>query len=110
MLALTALLSADTLLPMTTSKWTPKDLPSQSGRTVVITGANSGIGRAAARELGRAGAHVVLAVRDTAKGQADAQEIPRILEVRALVLAHLASVRAFAGAWTGHLDILINNA
>src|SRR3954468_6830338 len=67
MLALTALLSADTLLPMTTSKWTPKDLPSQSGRTVVITGANSGIGLAAARALGRAGAHVVLGARRGAR-------------------------------------------
>src|SRR3954449_4515306 len=86
MLALTALLSADTLLLMTTSKWTPKDLPSQSGRTVVITGANSGIGLAAARELGRAGAHVVLAVRDEARGAAAAKSIPGSTEVRRLGL------------------------
>src|SRR3954471_16996274 len=97
MLALTALLSADTLLLMTTSKWTPKDLPSQSGRTVVITGANSGIGLAAARELGRAGAHVVLAVRDEARGAAAAKSIPGSTEVRRLPPPPPGSGRRLAG-------------
>ncbi len=95
---------------MTTSKWTPKDLPSQSGRTVVITGANSGIGLAAARELGRAGAHVVLAVRDEARGAAAAKSIPGSTEVRRLDLADLSSVRAFTDGFEGDIDVLINNA
>jgi NAD(P)-dependent dehydrogenase (short-subunit alcohol dehydrogenase family) len=95
---------------MTTSKWTPKDLASQSGRTVVITGANSGIGLAAARELGRAGAHVVLAVRDEARGAAAAKSIPGSTEVRRLDLADLSSVHAFADGFDGDIDVLINNA
>ncbi len=95
---------------MTTSKWTPKDLPSQTGRTVVITGANSGIGLAAARELGRAGAHVVLAVRDEGRGRAAADSIPGETDVRRLDLADLSSVHAFADAWEGDIDVLINNA
>jgi NAD(P)-dependent dehydrogenase (short-subunit alcohol dehydrogenase family) len=95
---------------MTTSSWTPKDLPSQTGRTVVITGANSGIGLAAARELGRAGAHVVLAVRDEARGAAAARSIPGATEVRRLDLADLSSVHAFADGFEGDIDVLINNA
>jgi NAD(P)-dependent dehydrogenase (short-subunit alcohol dehydrogenase family) len=95
---------------MTTSKWTPKDLPSQTGRTVVITGANSGIGLAAARELGRAGAHVVLAVRDEARGRTAADSIPGDTEVRRLDLADLSSVHAFADGFEVDIDVLINNA
>ena len=95
---------------MTTSKWTPKDLPSQTGRTVVVTGANSGIGLAAARELGRAGARVVLAVRDEGRGRDAAATIPGETEVRRLDLADLSSVHAFADAWEGDIDVLINNA
>src|SRR4051812_13006411 len=92
------------------SKWTASDLPALDGRTVVVTGANSGIGRVAARELARAGARVVLAVRDTAKGQQAAADMPGATEVRTLDLTDLASVRAFAEAWDGDLDVLINNA
>ena len=85
-------------------------VPDQSGRTVVVTGASSGIGLVAARELARAGARVVLAVRDPEKGQRVAAGIPGDTEVRPLDLASLASVRAFAAGWTGALDILVNNA
>jgi NAD(P)-dependent dehydrogenase (short-subunit alcohol dehydrogenase family) len=92
------------------SKWTAADLPDLSGRTVVVTGASSGLGAITARELARAGAHVVLAVRDVAKGEGVARAFTGSWEARALDLASLASVRAFAERWTGDLDILINNA
>ena len=76
----------------------------------MVTGANSGIGRMAARELARAGARVTLAVRDTAKGERAAAGMPGTVEVRRLDLADLASVRELADSWQGDLDILINNA
>jgi NAD(P)-dependent dehydrogenase (short-subunit alcohol dehydrogenase family) len=95
---------------MSTSKWTLKDLPRLDGRTVVITGATSGIGRAAASELSRAGARVVLAVRNTERGERVASELPGGAEVRALDLTDLASVRAFAARWDEPIDVLINNA
>jgi len=81
-----------------------------SGRTVVVTGASSGIGLITARELARAGARVVLAVRDVAKGAAVRAEMAGDVEVRELDVSDLASVRAFAAGWAGPLDILINNA
>ncbi|MFD8965615.1 SDR family NAD(P)-dependent oxidoreductase [Streptomyces sp. NPDC059568] len=90
--------------------WYPPTLPDLTGRTVVVTGANSGLGAVTARELARAGAHTVLAVRDTAKGRAVADTLPGRTEVRALDLGDLDSVRAFAGGWSGPLDILVNNA
>jgi NAD(P)-dependent dehydrogenase (short-subunit alcohol dehydrogenase family) len=93
-----------------TSKWTPADLPSLDGRTVVITGATSGIGRAAAVELSRAGARVVLAVRNAARGEQVAKELENPAEVQHLDLTDLASVRKFANLWTGDIAILINNA
>jgi NADP-dependent 3-hydroxy acid dehydrogenase YdfG len=95
---------------MTSAKWTARDLPRLEGRTFVVTGANSGIGLAASRALGRAGARVVLAVRDVAKGEAAAASIEGRPEVRELDLADLGSVRAFADAWDGDLDVLVNNA
>ena len=110
MLSLTTVLSTATLFPMTTSKWTPQDLPSLSGRTFVVTGANSGIGLAAAREIGRAGGRVVLAVRDEERGRAAAATIAGDTEVRRLDLADLSSVHAFADTWEGDIDVLINNA
>jgi len=88
--------------------WTADDIPDQSGRTVVVTGANSGLGLVAARELAQRGAHVVLACRDVTKGEAAAPAGD--VEVRRLDLADLASVRAFADELTGPVDVLINNA
>jgi NAD(P)-dependent dehydrogenase (short-subunit alcohol dehydrogenase family) len=81
-----------------------------TGRSVIVTGANSGIGRAAAHALAGAGAHVVLAVRNLDKGRAAAADMPGDTEVRPLDLASLASVREFAAGWDGELDLLINNA
>jgi NAD(P)-dependent dehydrogenase (short-subunit alcohol dehydrogenase family) len=95
---------------MSDSKWTAADLPDLSGRTFVVTGANSGIGLVAARELARAGARVTLAVRDTGKGEQAAESIDGKTDVRRLDLCDLESVRAFADAWDGDLDVLINNA
>ncbi|WP_129788321.1 oxidoreductase [Promicromonospora panici] len=85
-------------------------IPDLTGRTAVVTGANSGIGLPTAQALGRAGAHVVLAVRDLDKGKAAAATVPGSPEVRQLDLSDLASVREFAASWAGGLDLLINNA
>jgi len=95
---------------MPSSTWTAADLPGLSGRTAVVTGASSGIGLVTARELARAGARVILAVRDTGKGSQAAAAMPGQTEVRSLDLASLASIRAFADGWDGVLDILVNNA
>ena len=90
--------------------FTTDHIPGLAGKTVIVTGANSGIGHAAAAALASAGATVVLAVRDQAKGEAAAATIPGTTEVRPLDLASLDSVRAFAAAWQGDIDLLINNA
>jgi NAD(P)-dependent dehydrogenase (short-subunit alcohol dehydrogenase family) len=95
---------------MSSSKWTAQDLPALDGRTVVVTGATSGIGLVAARELARVGARVVLAVRNTERGEQLAAEMPGTVEVRHLDLTDLSTVRAFAAAWEGDLDVLVNNA
>lgn len=93
-----------------TPQWFPPPLPDLAGRIIVVTGANSGLGAVTTRELARANAHVVLAVRNTDKGRAVADTLSGSAEVRSLDLSNLASVRAFADNWTGPLDILINNA
>jgi NAD(P)-dependent dehydrogenase (short-subunit alcohol dehydrogenase family) len=94
---------------MTTS-WSTANIPDQTGSTVIVTGANSGIGRAAATALAGAGARVVLAVRDTDKGRSAAASMPGETEVRRLDLADLGSVREFAAGWEGEIALLINNA
>ncbi|MFE6821865.1 oxidoreductase [Streptomyces sp. NPDC057690] len=93
-----------------TQPWNATDIPDQSGRTAVVTGANSGLGLATVEALARAGAHVVLAVRDPRRGEAAAAAVPGSVEVRRLDLADLSSVREFAAGWRGDLDLLINNA
>ena len=98
--------------------WTAEQIPNQAGRTAIVTGANSGLGLVSARELARAGADVVLACRDTAKGEGAASEIrARVpgasLAVEPLDLASLDSVRSFAeraSASGDGVDLLINNA
>jgi NAD(P)-dependent dehydrogenase (short-subunit alcohol dehydrogenase family) len=86
------------------------EIPDLTGRTAIVTGANSGLGRVAAHALARAGARVVLAVRTLEKGKAAAAGMPGTTEVRELDLANLASVREFASGWTGDIHLLINNA
>ena len=100
------------------ARWTAADIPDQHGRVAVVTGANSGLGLATARELARAGAQVVMAARNTGKGEEAARrvraEAPEAdVTVEALDLASLDSVRSFAQRVRGgheHLDLLINNA
>lgn len=99
-------------------KWTLEDVGDQTGRRFVITGANSGIGLDAARMLAAHGAHVVMACRNTAKGDAAAAGIRQRhpdaeLDVLRLDLADLASVASFAAELRsryGRFDVLINNA
>jgi NAD(P)-dependent dehydrogenase (short-subunit alcohol dehydrogenase family) len=86
------------------------DVPDMTGRTVIVTGANSGIGRVTARALAARGARVVLAVRDLAKGREAAATMTGDPEVRRLDLADLASVRAFADGVDEPVDLLVNNA
>src|SRR3954452_4881018 len=98
--------------------WTADQIPDQRGRVAVVTGANSGLGLVTARELARAGAHVVLACRNTVKGELALREIEGAVagaraELSALDLGSLQSVRDFAARFRdGHegLDILVNNA
>jgi NAD(P)-dependent dehydrogenase (short-subunit alcohol dehydrogenase family) len=92
------------------AKWTTENLPDLSGRTVVVTGAGRGLGLITAGELARAGARVVLGVRDVGKARDAVAGLPGTFEIRPLDVADLASVRTFAGSWSGDLDILINNA
>jgi NAD(P)-dependent dehydrogenase (short-subunit alcohol dehydrogenase family) len=95
--------------------WTAADIPDETGRTAVVTGANSGLGAAIARELARAGARVIMAVRSLEKGERAAEDIrdrvpEATLELRRLDLADLGSVRSFAETVGEPVDLLINNA
>ena len=98
--------------------WTRASIPDQTGRTIVVTGASSGIGAEAAEALAGKGAHVVLAVRSQARGDATrARIVARHPNARATVslidMASLASVRDFAermDATLPQVDVLLNNA
>lgn len=93
--------------------WTTADIPDQSGRTAVITGANTGLGFETAKALAEKGAHVVIAVRNTTKGDQAAARISGDVEVQELDLTSLASINAAADALKSRfdkIDLLINNA
>lgn len=98
--------------------WTESDVPDQSGRLAVVTGSNTGLGYDTARVLAGRGAHVVMAVRDTAKGEAAAARIRQTapaatVTVHKLDLGSLASVREAAAGLAAEyprIDLLINNA
>lgn len=100
------------------SAWTANHISDLTGRIAIVTGATSGIGFAAAAALAGKAAETVLAVRDTARGEACASQIRQLhpaakLQVLALDLASLASVAAFAekaAALLPRVDILLNNA
>lgn len=92
------------------NRWTLADLGDQSGRTVIVTGASSGLGLIVARELDASGARVVLAVRDKTKGRAAAAGMSSRTEVRELDVADLGSVHRFAAAWQQPVDVLVHNA
>lgn len=100
------------------AKWTTQNIPDLSGRVAVVTGASGGLGVETCRALAAAGARVVLACRNTSKGEAAAVAIREDwpdaqLEVAELELGSLASIRAFAERFEHdheQLDLLINNA
>jgi NAD(P)-dependent dehydrogenase (short-subunit alcohol dehydrogenase family) len=99
-------------------RWTAADIPDQSDRTAVVTGANTGLGFETAMALARRGAAVILACRDLTKAKSAADRIraavgPERVRVVRLDLASLASVRDAAAeirGVAGSLDLLINNA
>jgi NAD(P)-dependent dehydrogenase (short-subunit alcohol dehydrogenase family) len=98
--------------------WTTAEIAEQRGRTVIVTGANSGLGRIVARELAVHGARVIIASRDRAKGAEAAAAIKAVapsstVEAAQLDLADLTSIREFADrirASNDHIDLLVNNA
>lgn len=98
--------------------WTPAQMPDQTGRIVIVTGASSGIGTEAAEALAGRGAQVVLAVRDQTRGEVTRTRImtrhPEAKVVVALLdVADLGSVRTFARRMEDtlpHVDALLNNA
>jgi NAD(P)-dependent dehydrogenase (short-subunit alcohol dehydrogenase family) len=96
--------------------WTAEQIPDQSGRVAVVTGANSGLGLVTARELAAAGATVIGTARDAAKGEGARTELSdqgAEVEFRDLDLASLESVREFAGGLVAdhpRIDVLVNNA
>ena len=100
------------------TKWTAADIPDQTGRTAVITGANTGLGYETAAALAAKGAHVVLAVRNLEKGKAAVRRIEQAtpgarIHLQELDLTSLDSIRAAADELRSthdSIDLLINNA
>jgi len=91
--------------------WDASDIPDLTGKNFVITGGTSGIGKKAALELARAGAHVTITARNAAKGAATVDEIASDrVEYKLLDLADLSSVKNFAKEYKSEIDVLILNA
>ncbi|WP_172382486.1 oxidoreductase [Streptomyces sp. MNP-20] len=104
-----------TTAPAVPARWTADDIPDQTGRTILVTGANSGLGYVTARELARRGAHVILTARNADKGRAALDRLrgeltDPTLELRTLDLADLRSVHDFADDLDTPVDVLVNNA
>lgn len=97
----------------TAGSTTPPQLPDQSGRTWLITGATNGIGREAARAAASSGARLILPARNAERGRTVAEELRALggeVEVRDLDLADLSSIRRFAEGVAERVDVLIDNA
>jgi NAD(P)-dependent dehydrogenase (short-subunit alcohol dehydrogenase family) len=93
-----------------TKEWSPSRLGNLTGKRIIVTGATNGVGLGTARVLARAGAHVILAVRNVDLGAQRAAEIGGSTSIAKLDLADLSSVRAFPDLIDDDVDILINNA
>src|SRR6478735_6508176 len=97
------------------SHWSAADILPQDGHLAIVTGANSGLGYHVALELGRAGAHVILACRDAGRGGEALARMQAAVpdgsyELRLVDVSSLASVRDFAAEAPERIDLLINNA
>lgn len=103
---------------MTKAVWTTANIGDQSGKVVIVTGSNSGIGKETVKELASRGAKVIMAVRNLEKGRKAMTDIKQSapnadIEVRQLDLSDLASIRKFTASINNdynQLDTLINNA
>ena len=89
------------------NKWTPENITSLAGKSIVITGASSGIGMAAANTLAKKGAHVIAAVRNPDKAS---KVLHRDIEIKKLDLTDLNSISEFASTINNQIDVLLNNA
>ena len=89
------------------NKWTPENITSLTGKSIVITGASSGIGMAAANTLAKKGAHVIAAVRNPDKAS---KVLHRDIEIKRLDLTDLNRISEFASTINNQIDILLNNA
>ncbi|QCH22328.1 SDR family NAD(P)-dependent oxidoreductase [Mycobacteroides salmoniphilum] len=105
-------------MTQSTTKWSTTDIPDQTGRVAIVTGANTGLGLETAKALAAHGAHVVLAVRNTEKGKAAVAEITAVhanadITLQSLDLSSLESVRRASDELKARyekIDLLINNA
>ena len=106
------------MAPMAKTKWAATDIPDQTGKTIVITGANSGLGLRSAEGLAAHGARVIMACRNAEKAATALEAVKAMAtgappEVVSLDLADLSSIRKCAeqlNSELDHIDVLMNNA